>query len=556
MATIADIEALTRLEAEVCVVGSGPVGLAVAVTLVRRGIAVVLLESGRERPDSAKQELSDVEITDRSRHAEMRVAVSRAWGGTGRMWGGRCTPLAPIDFEPRPHVDSAGWPISADDLDGYSADAAAFIGCVEGHFNAPAAAVDPGPDLDLTRLERWCERPNVGAELRKRGLPATFALVLDATVVDLELDDARRRVAAVRIVSGNREVRFAGAKRFVLACGGLETVRLLLHVQARHPDLLGKAEGPLGRYYMGHVSGKVARIRFRSPQMANLFAYGVSDSGGVYRRRICFTASLLRRERLPDVIFYPDNPMLGDPTHRSGLLSALFLALSTPVIGKRLISEAILRSQMTDRPRYLEHLRNVIVDAPSTVGHLADVLHQKFVLHRTKPFVFLQSKSGEYPLHYHAEHLPSADSRVRLTEARDATGSRRLRVDLRFSRADAEGVARAHDRLAAALSKGGLADLVFGVSRGKVEDAIVECAGDGIHQIGLARMASDPRDGVVDRDCKVFGIDNLFLAGSAVFRTSGHANPTFTAVALGLRLADHLTAMAAATGKVPTGVAR
>jgi choline dehydrogenase-like flavoprotein len=133
---------------------------------------------------------------------------------------------------------------------------------------------------------------------------------------------------------------------------------------------------------------------------------------------------------------------------------------------------------------------------------------------------------------------------------------RRLRVDLRFSRADAEGVARAHDRLAAALSKGGLADLVFGVSREKVEDAIVECAGDGIHQIGLARMASDPRDGVVDRDCKVFGIDNLFLAGSAVFRTSGHANPTVTAVALGLRLADHLTAMAAATGKVPTGVAR
>src|SRR5258706_14914490 len=91
MATIADIEALTRLEAEVCVVGSGPVGLAVAVTLVRRGIAVALLESGRERPDSAKQELSDVEITDRSRHGEMRVAVSRAWAGTGRMWGGRCT---------------------------------------------------------------------------------------------------------------------------------------------------------------------------------------------------------------------------------------------------------------------------------------------------------------------------------------------------------------------------------------------------------------------------------------------------------------------------------
>jgi choline dehydrogenase-like flavoprotein len=65
-------------------------------------------------------------------------------------------------------------------------------------------------------------------------------------------------------------------------------------------------------------------------------------------------------------------------------------------------------------------------------------------------------------------------------------------------------------------------------------------ASDGFHQIGLTRMAEHPTDGVVDANCKAFGVDNLFIASSSVFRTAGQANPTFSAVALGLRLADHL----------------
>ena len=62
----------------------------------------------------------------------------------------------------------------------------------------------------------------------------------------------------------------------------------------------------------------------------------------------------------------------------------------------------------------------------------------------------------------------------------------------------------------------------------------------GYHHMGTTRMGTTPRDGVVDRDCRVFGIDNLYIAGSSVFRTSGHANPTLTIVQLALRLVDHL----------------
>jgi choline dehydrogenase-like flavoprotein len=64
--------------------------------------------------------------------------------------------------------------------------------------------------------------------------------------------------------------------------------------------------------------------------------------------------------------------------------------------------------------------------------------------------------------------------------------------------------------------------------------------GGGWHHMGTTRMSDDPAKGVVDADCKVHGIDNLYIAGSSCFPTAGAANPTLTLVALSLRLAEHL----------------
>jgi choline dehydrogenase-like flavoprotein len=73
------------------------------------------------------------------------------------------------------------------------------------------------------------------------------------------------------------------------------------------------------------------------------------------------------------------------------------------------------------------------------------------------------------------------------------------------------------------------------------EDGEPEWISGSHHHMGTTRMADSPRNGVVNKNCRVHGVENLYVAGSSVFPTSGFVNPTLTIVALALRLADHLS---------------
>ena len=553
MRLVERFDAGTDLAADVCIVGGGPVGLCLAYDLSRRGVSVVLFESGLRRPSRSQQALSEADIVCGHAHAPMSLAVCRALGGTSWLWGGRCVPLNALDFQPRPYVPDSGWPISESDVAPYHAEAARLLGCGPAAFAAePETGV--GLENDTVRvdsLERWTSEPNTARCLRLETAPDALTIVLGATIVDLEFDDGGERVVGAVVATPGKRETFRSATTFVLACGGLETARLLLNVQARRPRLFGGGQGALGRYYMGHLSGRIADIHFADSTTGHLFDYRVDDLA-ITRRRLTFSPSLLAAAELPNISFYPDNPSLADPGHRSGLLSAASLALAIPVFGRRLTAEAVRRRQAGLRPRYLSHLRNIAADLPATASALVGIVRQRLMTGRRHPLFFLTRPDGRYPLHYHAEHMPHRDSRVRLNGETDALGLRRLTVDLRFSARDAEGIARAHRRLDEALRASRTGTLAFRTPEDERAGDILKQAGDGFHQMGLTRMAAAASDGVVDRDCRVFGVTNLFIAGTAVFRTSGEANPTFSAVALALRLSSHLGALLKRAGAAPS----
>jgi choline dehydrogenase-like flavoprotein len=188
------------------------------------------------------------------------------------------------------------------------------------------------------------------------------------------------------------------------------------------------------------------------------------------------------------------------------------------------------------------HLANLARDLPRTLGFAPAFLWRNRVAKMRLPGFFLRNRARRYGLEYHAEQLPNPDSRLTLAEARDALGQPRLRIDLRFTEADAAAVLRAHAALEAWLGRNRLARLEHYAPPGERAALVLANARDGAHQVGTIRMAATAADGLVDGRCRSFEVPNLFVVSTAVLPTSGQANPTLTAVQLGLRLAADLAA--------------
>jgi choline dehydrogenase-like flavoprotein len=135
------------------------------------------------------------------------------------------------------------------------------------------------------------------------------------------------------------------------------------------------------------------------------------------------------------------------------------------------------------------------------------------------------------------EQTPNRNSRVSLSEQTDALGLRQARLDWQLTEQDRRSLIaniEALGREFAATGIGRLRPLL--ADDGRWEPMV----GGGSHHMGTTRMSDDPKQGVVDRNGRVHGLDNLYIAGSSIFPTSGSANPTLNILALAYRLADHL----------------
>jgi hypothetical protein len=294
---------------------------------------------------------------------------------------------------------------------------------------------------------------------------------------------------------------------------------------------------------MGHISGKIADLAFDTPPSETAYAYE-RDAEGVYvRHRFSFTRDALNREHLPNIVGWLVNPEIAKPEHGSGVLSFAYLALSSPLFGKRFIAEGIRQAAIGDGPRVVwPHVRNMLRDLPATLSFIPTFGYRRFLVRRKVPGFFVRSASNRYPLQYHGEQVPNPDSRVTLGDDTDALGMPRLVIDLKYSEQDVEGVMRAHELWDAHLRRHRCGRVAYhaGDLRGKIRAQ----AADGYHQAGTTRMSRDPAGGVVDEHGCVHGIANLHLASSSTFVTSGQANTTFMIVAFALRLADRLKTLA------------
>ncbi len=525
---------------DLCIVGTGPVGMALALEFERLGREVLVLESGGMETDSALADASRAEIVDPNRHAAMEISVCRALGGTSWTWGGRCVAYDDIDWMDREYVPGIHWTMLHDEIRPWYSRAAEYLLCGTGPFVLPfAKPLTAG--LRLDGLERWSRNTRVILEHRERLLASEkIKISLNSTVTGFGLSEDGGRVESLT-VSTPEGLRNVKARSAILAMGGVETTRLLLNAQQQYPHHFGGTDGPLGRYYMGHLSGKIANIIFGDPATIGDLDFKLGEDGAYYRRRLMLTVETQLEHRLLNTTFWPDNPPFYDPSHGSGVLSSVFLALAFPPTGRRLLSEAIRLAHTGPRPYKLAaHLKNAVLGAPRGARDIYGILYDRFFGKPRKPGFLVRNRGGQYALHYHSEQVPNPESRIQLSAEKDAFGLARARIDLRYTEQDFQSVIDSHRVLDEALRANKMGRLQYRYPAGELLERVNEHASDGLHQVGTTRMGTDPAESVVDANLKVHGLANLYVASSSVFPTTGQANSTLLAIAFGLRLAAYL----------------
>jgi choline dehydrogenase-like flavoprotein len=465
----------------------------------------------------------------------VHVATRTAFGGTSWAWAGGCVAFDDIDFNDRAHVAHSGWPLTHDAVAPYYESAAHILNCKESvvRLNGEAGAaertlaetvfvVSSQPKLAISYWDHFAKSQSI-------------TLALNSRVVGLNLGLDGRQVVSLTVASGDRTV-LVRAPKIVLAAGGLKSTQLLLAAQRQWPNHFGGAEGALGRYYMGHLAGSIASVTFRETPGSTYSR----QLGGSAERRLTLSAATQLSERLLNVAFWPDTPLFYDPAHADGVLSATLLALSMPKLGD-ILAGRFRRSYLGPTPPHLSaHARNVLTSPARTALGLGRLLWNRAMRRPALGPLAHHAGLGVYTLQYHAESEPNRESCVSLSDKLDRNGLPQMKINLLFGEKDASSIVRAHDVLDRALRGTGNAQIDYLDPPEGREENVLSQAQDGYHQLGTTRMGHDPKTSVVDKDCRVHGVDNLYVASSSVFPTGGHANPTLLATALGVRLAEHL----------------
>ena len=541
------------LDADVCIVGGGPAGITVAREFLNSSISTIVVESGGWRPNRLVQALNDAELAPENLHPPPEMYRERRFGGSSTIWGGRCVPLRPSDFESRPHVANSGWPLRYDDLLAYYRKAMSY--CEAGEF-----AFDPVSLPGMQPIVAGLKSEDIIVELERFSPPTDFGqrygqdfarsgshkILLETTCSCLLSDKSGRSIETIECVTLGGNKFTVRAKFYVIAAGGLESARLLAASNRQCVAGIANTSGLLGGYYMSHLEGTLGHLEVASGrEVAWNFA---KTSDGIYAKHYMrLSDDVQQAHGLRNIIFrlHHANPM--DPDHGDPVLSLMYLAkrFVLPEYRRKIttVELAALKRLPNSRKLLARHAGNVLRSPLPLMRFLSTWIYPRYARHRRVPYVALRSKAGIYPLDYNAEQTPSPRSRVYLIPDKDRFGVPKLKIDWQVCAEDIESIAASYALMQRALAR--TAAAILAVDGTDLIERVRSTIPVGGHHLGTARMSDDPRRGVVNAHCRTHDVENLYIASSAVFPTSGSANPTLTIVALAIRVADQLKAVLA-----------
>lgn len=496
----------TLIEGDICIVGAGTAGISIALDWIDTPYKVIMLESGGFEYEPEVQELNKGTSTGQQ-YYPLQSARLRYFGGTTGHWAGMCSPFDPIDFETRDYVPHSGWPIRKEHLDPYYAKAHEVL--------------QLGPyEYDLTYWQR--ELPNLNPfplneqvvwnkmwqfstarfnELYQNKVveAANLHLYTHASAVELRTNEAGASISEVVVKNHAGKTHRVRAKRFILACGTIQNARLLLASNAQAPHGLGNDHDLVGRYFMEHLEIASSEFWLFEPFPTDLYSwdYGVTKASA----ELSLTADTQRQYQI-----------------LNGTASFVPLAL-----GRKMDPKMV--SWQYDDPR---------VALDSTMQHWMEAAAAAE-----------QDNTGRiaraFQLNTRIEQAPNPDSRITLSQEKDELGVPRASLHWALTELDKRSIRTLHLILGQQLGKAGLGRVkLMDYLQDEHDYSWPEGTDGGWHHMGTTRMSDDPRQGVVDANCQIHGIQNLYVAGAACYATSAAPNPTLTLVALSLRLSDYL----------------
>lgn len=508
-----------NLKPDVLIIGAGAVGLSMAVDLVRNGAEVVVLEAGSTSVEKSSQEFFEAATWNGFPLEGLHVGRLRALGGTTNAWPGQLVPFDPIVFEHRPWVSDQGWLIDRGALEPYYEKAFRLLGLQQ---NQPDEEVwrrlkvpppDMGNDLEVF-LTRWTPEPRFAVLFREEiEHHPKLHVIVNAPVTGFSLAADERTVHEVMIPRYNGTEYRIAARNVVLANGTIEIARLLsMHLD--NGSAPPWADNPwLGRGFTDHVDACAGDVIPTNAARFHALFDNILLNGLKYSPRIKLTGSAQRQKQLLGIAAgFLFNSQYKEELDR---LKILVKALLRGKIDRRLLA---------------------IPARTLPVARIALPMAARYLLHHR---TYNRADQG-IQLRLSSEQVPLRESCLRLRPERDSLGMPLVDIDWMIDGVELETMAHFCELLVGYFHRENLAYIELSPKLMARDAAFLSEIDDGNHQMGMARMASSPAHGVVDADLRVFGSNNLYVAGAATFPTTGFANPTFTAITLGLRLSDHL----------------
>jgi choline dehydrogenase-like flavoprotein len=522
-------------EHDLCVVGSGIAGMLLVMELAQTFKDICIIESGAWKPDDETQSLYTIINIGHPIRQQYQSRI-RYFGGSCNIWAGRSMIYNEIDLMSRPWLDSVSWPIDFAELDRYYALAARYLSL---------------PSYDKLRAENWESKlsdfeqslfdsghfkPNVSLFAKA---PARFGyrtkyfkkirnstnitLYINSNVVNLRLNDSLSGVAHIDVACLNGVRYKIKPKKVVLACGGLENTRILMASDKQMPGGIGNRSGLLGRYYMDHPRAVFGRIKLaKKIKLDHLL--GMPVTGGKMQLGIALSDKIQADDGLLN------NYLSLEPCYSIGSME---LYESFVKLMKRLLRKGYSGKRFDFKNQQMAEVPEMIylLTPKELLPHFMYYTYYKYSCMTKSIFANLTHLS----IVNYSEQEPNIASRVYLDDEKDKLGMRKLVLDWKISNRSFKSSLRLMRLLDEHFRRYGAGHIEQDLTQ--IEELPYT---DASHHLGTTRMSADPKTGVVNANCQVHGVNNLYIAGSSVFPTAGHANPTLTIAALSLRLADCL----------------